>query len=90
MVGVSKDSVTSHCTFRDKYKLSIPLLSDPDLAVHKAFGAYGEKTMYGKTTLGTIRSTFLIGAGGKVLRVWPSVKVDGHVEKVIEAIKALG
>ena len=90
VVGVSKDSVTSHCNFRDKYELKIPLLSDPDLAVHKAFGAYGEKVNYGKKTMGTIRSTFLIGAGGKAVRVWGSVKVDGHVEKVIAAIKELG
>ncbi len=86
VVGVSKDSVTSHCGFRDKLKLKVPLLSDPDLGVHKAYGAYGEKTMYGKKTMGVIRSTFLI-EGGKIKRAWSSVKVDGHAEAVLEALK---
>jgi peroxiredoxin Q/BCP len=90
VVGVSKDSVKSHCSFRDKYELTVPLLSDPDLVVHKAFGAYGEKSMYGKKVLGTIRSTFILGKGGKVLRVYPSVKVDGHVDQVLEALAELG
>jgi peroxiredoxin Q/BCP len=89
VVGVSKDSVKSHCSFRDKYELTIPLLSDPDLKVHKAYGAYGEKTMYGKKVLGTIRSTFIVAPDGKVARVFPSVKVDGHVDKVIEVLKAV-
>jgi peroxiredoxin Q/BCP len=83
VVGVSKDSVASHCTFRDKYALGIPLLSDPDLAVHKAFGAYGEKTMYGKKVEGVIRSTFLVGPTGVIEKVWPSVKVDAHVDQVL-------
>jgi peroxiredoxin Q/BCP len=90
VVGVSKDSVTSHCNFRDKYALKVPLLSDPDLGVHKAFGAYGEKTMYGKKVMGTIRSTFIVGKGRKVARVFPSVKVDGHADAVLEALKKLG
>lgn len=88
VVGVSKDSVKSHGSFRDKYSLAIPLLSDPDLALHKAFGAWGEKTMYGKKVEGTIRSTFVIGPDGKISKVFPSVKVDGHVEKVLEALGA--
>lgn len=90
VVGISKDSVQSHCNFRDKYALKVDLLSDPDLTVHKAFGAYGEKMMYGKKILGTIRSTFIIGPDGKIARVFPSVKVDGHVEKVLEALGASG
>ena len=80
--GVSRDSLASHQKFRASYKLGIPLLSDPDLAVHKAFGAWGEKTMYGKKVEGVIRSTFLV-EGGRVQRVWPSVKVDGHAEAVL-------
>ena len=87
--GVSKDKVDTHCKFRDKYKLAIPLLSDPDLAAHKAFGAYGEKTMYGKKVLGVIRSTFLV-SGGKVVRAWGSVKVDGHVDAVLAALRGDG
>lgn len=86
VVGISKDSVGSHCSFRDKYGLRIRLLSDPDLSVHRAFGAYGEKTMYGKKVLGTIRSTFLIGSDGRISAVWPSVRVDGHAEAVLDAI----
>jgi peroxiredoxin Q/BCP len=90
VLGVSKDSVKSHCSFRDKYELRIPLLSDPDLATHKAYGAYGEKTMYGKKTMGVIRSTFVIDPAGKIAKVFGSVKVDGHVDKVIAALKELG
>ncbi|HEY1958448.1 MAG TPA: peroxiredoxin [Polyangiaceae bacterium] len=89
VLGVSKDSVDSHCGFRDKLKLKIPLLSDPGLDVHKAYGAYGEKVLYGKKTVGVIRSTFLIDGKGKIARAWSSVKVDGHAESVLEAVKAL-
>lgn len=87
LFGVSKDTTASHCRFRDKYKLRVSLLSDPDLAVHKAFGAFGEKTMYGKKVQGTIRSTFIV-QGGKVVHVFPNVKVDGHVEKVLEQLSS--
>jgi|SRR5579883_2795583 len=86
VVGVSKDSIKSHCSFRDKYSLDFPLLSDPDLSVHKAYGAYGEKVMYGKKVLGTIRSTFVIDKKGKLAKVFSPVKVDGHAEAVLEAI----
>jgi peroxiredoxin Q/BCP len=85
VVGVSRDSVKSHCSFRDKFGLAIPLLSDPDRLLHEGFGAWGEKTMYGKTVLGAIRSTFLV-KDGKVLKVWPSVKVDVHVDQVLAAL----
>jgi peroxiredoxin Q/BCP len=85
VVGVSRDSVKSHCSFRDKYDLAIPLLSDPERKLHEAFGARGEKVMYGKKILGAIRSTFLV-KDGVVARVWPSVKVDGHVEAVVAAL----
>ena len=87
VVGISKDSIASHVRFRDKHALKVSLLSDPDLTVHKAFGAWGEKTMYGKKVEGVIRSTFLIGPDGKVKRAWPSVKVAGHVDAVIAALK---
>ena len=72
VLGVSKDSIPSHCNFRDKYQLNFPLLSDPDLTVHKAFGAYGEKNMYGKKVLGTIRSTFIVDPKGKVCLLYTS------------------
>jgi peroxiredoxin Q/BCP len=87
VVGISKDSIASHCSFRDKYKLKFALLSDPDLAVHKAYGAYGDKVMYGKRVKGVIRSTFLVSPKGEIARAWPSVKVDGHVDAVLEELK---
>ena len=85
VIGVSRDSVKSHCSFRDKYALAMPLLSDPERKLHEAFGAWGEKVMYGKKVLGAIRSTFLI-KDGKIAKVWPSVKVDGHIEAVLAAL----
>jgi thioredoxin-dependent peroxiredoxin len=90
VLGISKDSIASHCGFRDKYKLDFPLLSDADLSVHKAFGAYGEKNMYGKKVLGTIRSTFVIGPDGKLVKVFSSVKVDGHADAVLAALRGDG
>jgi thioredoxin-dependent peroxiredoxin len=90
VIGVSKDSVKSHCTFRDKIKIGFPLLSDPDLVAHKAYGAWGKKMMYGKTIEGTLRSTFLVAPDGTVARIWRSVKVDGHAEAVLDAIRELG
>jgi thioredoxin-dependent peroxiredoxin len=86
VVGVSKDSIASHCKFRDEHDLKVPLLSDPDLELHKALGAYGTKTMYGKKVKGVIRSTFAFDEKGKATHVWKSVKVDGHAEKVLEAL----
>lgn len=86
VVGVSRDSVKTHCTFRDKVGITFPLLSDPDLTVHKAYGAWGSKTMYGKKVEGTIRSTFLVDPDGRVAKAWGGVKVDGHVAKVMAAL----
>lgn len=87
VLGVSKDGLDSHAKFRSKYALPFPLLVDADLAVAKAFGAWGEKTSYGKTTVGLIRSTFLIGKDGKIEASWSPVKVDGHDEQVARAIE---
>jgi peroxiredoxin Q/BCP len=89
VIGVSKDSVKSHCGFRDKIGIRFPLLSDPELAVHKAYGAWGKKVMYGKQVEGVIRSTFLVAPDGKLARAWSGVKVDGHVEKVLAALQEL-
>jgi|CZKU01.1.fsa_nt_gi peroxiredoxin Q/BCP len=89
VVGVSKDSVKSHGSFRDKIKIGFPLLSDPDLVAHKAYGAWGKKMMYGKEIEGTLRSTFLIAPDGALARIWRSVKVDGHADAVIDAIREL-
>lgn len=86
VLGVSPDSVESHGRFREKYKLNFPLLADPDKAVAKKYGAFGEKVLYGKRVTGMIRSTFVIGPDGVVRKVFPKVRVDGHAEKVLEAL----
>ena len=88
--GVSKDSLASHEKFRAKHDLNFVLLSDPDLSVHHKYGAFGEKTLYGKVTEGVIRSTFLIDEGGKIARAWRKVRVKGHVDAVLAAIAELG
>jgi peroxiredoxin Q/BCP len=87
--GVSKDTIASHCKFRDKYGLAFPLLSDPDGKVLEAYGAWGDKVLYGKKMKGIIRSTVLIGKDGKVARHWPKVSVKGHAAVVVDAVKAL-
>jgi peroxiredoxin Q/BCP len=87
VVGVSKDSVKSHTTFRDKMGISLRLLSDPELEAHKAYGAWGTKTLYGKKFEGTIRSTFLISPRGRIARAWKNVKVNGHADAVVEALR---
>ncbi len=87
VLGVSADSAESHKKFRSKYGLKFPLLTDSDHAVGEKYGAWGEKTLYGKKTIGVIRSTFLIGPDGKVQRAWYSVKADGHAEKVLDEVR---
>jgi len=84
IIGVSKDTVDSHRKFREKYSLKVKLLSDPEHTLTEEAGAWGTKMMYGKEVRGTIRSTFIIGKTGIVEAVWKNVKVDGHVEKVLE------
>ena len=89
VIGVSKDSIESHCKFRDKYNLSFPLLTDADGKVMTAYGAWGDKMMYGKKVTGIIRSTVLIDKDGTIVRHWPKVSVKGHADQVLEAVKAL-
>lgn len=89
VLGVSGDSIASHDKFKTKYKLNFPLLSDPDKAVAKKFGAWGEKVLYGKKTIGMIRSTFVIDGEGVVRKVFPRVRVDGHAEQVLAALAEL-
>jgi peroxiredoxin Q/BCP len=89
VVGVSKDSIASHCKFADKHGLEFPLLSDPDGKVIEAYGAWGEKTLYGRTSMGILRTTVVIDPAGKVARVFPRVKVKGHVDAVLEAVREL-
>jgi peroxiredoxin Q/BCP len=91
VLGVSADSGESHKKFIAKYKLSFPLLSDPGRKVMTQYGAYGEKMMYGKKTVGVIRSTVLIGKDGKVKKHWARVaNAEKHPEQVLAAVKELG
>ncbi|MBI1883036.1 MAG: thioredoxin-dependent thiol peroxidase [Chlamydiae bacterium] len=90
ILGVSPDSSQSHCNFIESQKLKITLLSDPEHGVLEEYGAWGLKKNYGKEYWGVIRSTFLIDPKGNLAFVWPNVKVDGHVEKVLEKLKELG
>ena len=89
VLGVSKDSIASHCKFRDKYKLNFPLLTDTDGKTMEAYGAWGDKVLYGKKMKGIIRSTIVIDKAGKVANHWPKVSVKGHVDAVIDAVKLL-
>ncbi len=88
VLGVSADSVKAQEAFRDKHKLSVPLISDEKHGMLEAYGAWGEKSLYGRTFLGIIRSTVLIGADGRIKRIWRHVKVDGHADDVLAAAKA--
>ena len=88
VVGLSKDSAKSHDKFVAKYGLKVILASDEDNAVLERYGAWQEKSMYGRKYMGADRSTFLIGPDGKLRRIWRSVKVPGHVDEVLAAVKA--
>jgi peroxiredoxin Q/BCP len=89
VVGISGDSVESHAKFRDKYGLNFPLLVDRDHAVAERFGAWREKNLYGKKSMGIQRSTFLIDSQGNVAKVWKRVRVDGHDAQVLAALREL-
>ncbi|GBC94348.1 Putative peroxiredoxin bcp [bacterium HR16] len=89
VLGISPDSVASHQRFAQKYGLSFPLLADEGAQVATLYGVWKEKQQYGRTYMGIERTTFLIDENGIVRRVFPKVKVDGHVEEVIEAIRSL-
>jgi peroxiredoxin Q/BCP len=88
VLGVSPDTVESHVKFRDKYSLNFPLLADPDHAVAELYGAWREKNMYGKKSMGVQRSTYIIDSQGKIAKVWKKVSVDGHDADVLAALKA--
>jgi peroxiredoxin Q/BCP len=90
VIGVSKDTVASHDKFKTKFQLPFPLASDADGEVCEAYGAWGEKSMYGKKYMGIERSTFLIDGNGVVRNVWRKVKVDGHAAAVLKAAEVLG
>ncbi|MFL9825441.1 thioredoxin-dependent thiol peroxidase [Rhodoplanes sp. SY1] len=89
ILGVSADPVKKQDAFVKKHALTIPLASDETHAMLEAYGVWGEKSMYGKTFMGITRTTVLIGPDGRIARLWPSVKVDGHADEVLAAAKAL-
>ena len=89
MLGVSKDSLAAHEKFRKKHKLKIALGSDPETEMAQAYGVWGEKSLYGRKYMGVERATFLIDAKGKIAEVWHKVKVAGHADAVLDAVKAL-
>lgn len=89
VVGISPDGVASHRKFKDKHALNVVLAADEDKAVATAYGVWVEKSMYGRKYMGVERSTFLIDAKGRVARIWRKVKVPGHAEEVLAAVRAL-
>ncbi|MBR1122559.1 peroxiredoxin [Bradyrhizobium lablabi] len=89
VLGVSADTVKAQDAFRSKHQLAIPLISDEQHEMLEAYGAWGEKSLYGRTFLGIIRTTVLIGQDGRVARIWRNVRVDGHADQVLEAARAL-
>ena len=86
---VSADPPKAQEAFRDKHELSIPLVSDEKHEMLEAYGVWGEKSMYGKTFQGILRTTVLIGADGRIIRIWRHVRVDGHADEVLAAVRAL-
>jgi peroxiredoxin Q/BCP len=86
VLGVSVDDAKSHREFIDKFSLPFPLLADTDKTIVKAYGVWGEKSMYGRKYMGTNRVTYLIDEKGKIAAVWPKVKPDGHAEEILAAV----
>jgi thioredoxin-dependent peroxiredoxin len=89
VIGVSADPVKAQEAFKKKHKLSVGLLSDETRTMLDAYGAWGKKSMYGKTFMGITRMTYLVGPDGRIVQIWPRVKVDGHAAEVLTAVKAL-
>jgi peroxiredoxin Q/BCP len=89
VLGVSADPLKAQESFRNKHELKIPLASDEQHEMLEAYGAWGEKSMYGRTFLGVLRTTVLIGADGRIARLWRNVKVDGHADEVLAAAQAI-
>ncbi|MFA9444101.1 thioredoxin-dependent thiol peroxidase [Egicoccus sp. AB-alg6-2] len=90
VLGISPDPVESHAKFRGKYDLPHTLLADPDKTVMEPWGAWGEKTLYGKKSVGVIRSTVLVDGDGNVAKVWKRVQAKKHAEQVLAALDTLG
>ncbi|MGC0395787.1 MULTISPECIES: peroxiredoxin family protein [Bradyrhizobium] len=89
VLGISADPLKAQEKFRDKHKLGVPLISDEKHEMLEAYGAWGQKSMYGKSFLGILRTTILIGPDGRVTRIWRNVRVDGHADEVLEAARSL-
>ena len=89
VLGISADPLKAQEKFRDKHRLKVPLISDEQHEMLEAYGAWGEKSMYGKRFLGILRTTILVGADGRVARIWRNVRVDGHADAVLEAARSL-
>jgi peroxiredoxin Q/BCP len=89
VLGVSADTVKAQDNFRDKHQLSVPLISDERHEMLEAYGAWGEKTLYGRKFFGIIRTTVLIGADGRIAKIWRHVKVDGHADQVLAAAQEI-
>lgn len=89
VLGISADPLRAQEKFRDKHKLGVPLISDEKHEMLEAYGAWGQKSMYGKSFLGILRTTILIGTDGRVARIWRNVRVDGHADEVLEAARSL-
>jgi peroxiredoxin Q/BCP len=87
VIGVSRDPMKSHEKFIGKYDLAVPLVSDEDGRISDAFGAWVQKSMYGRKYMGMERATYLIGADGRVIRAWRKVKVPGHAQEVLDAAR---
>ena len=87
--GISKDSIKSHDKFREKYKIKFDLLSDEDIKVLKKYKVWGKKKFMGREFMGTIRSTYLIGKKGEIIKVWENVKVKDHAKEVLETLSNL-
>jgi peroxiredoxin Q/BCP len=89
ILGVSADPLKAQEAFRDKHQLSIPLVSDEKHAMLESYGVWGEKSMYGRTFQGILRTTVLIGKDARIIRIWRHVRVDGHADEVLAAVRAL-
>jgi peroxiredoxin Q/BCP len=89
VLGISADSLKAQESFRDKHKLAVPLISDERHEMLEAYGAWGEKSLYGRRFLGIIRTTVVIDAAGRIAKVWRNVRVDGHAEEVLALVRTL-
>jgi thioredoxin-dependent peroxiredoxin len=89
VLGISADTVKAQESFRNKHQLSVPLISDEQHEMLEAYGAWGEKSMYGRNFMGIIRTTVLIGPNGRVAKIWRNVRVDGHADEVLAAVRAI-